>query len=110
MYNDFTPRRPLSQSQEELYSKLIGEVSNSRFRAVSFKMTDTLVLLPFSGIADICALMEKDFRELGAHVTVNDHDLVGRALLISGTDPGDEGHQHKNYCTNNENNLGLHNF
>lgn len=64
MYNDFTPRRPLSQSQEELYSKLIGEVSNSRFRAVSFKMTDTLVLLPFSGIADICALMEKDFREL----------------------------------------------
>lgn len=64
MYNELTLRRPLSQTQEELRSKLIGEVSNSRFRAVSFKMTDTLVLLPFSGIADICAFMEKDFREL----------------------------------------------
>lgn len=64
MYNEFTPRRPLSQTQEELRSKLIGEVSNSRYKAVSFKMTDTLVLLPFSGEADIFALMEKDFREL----------------------------------------------
>lgn len=64
MYSEFKPIRPLSQAQTELRSRLISEVGNSRYKAVSFKMMGTLVIMPFSGEADIFAFMEKDFAEL----------------------------------------------
>lgn len=64
MYSEFKPIRPLSQAQTDLRSRLLSEVGNSRYKAVSFKMMGTLVIMPFSGEADIFAFMEKDFAEL----------------------------------------------
>ena len=40
--------------------------------------------------------------------TVNDHDLVGRAFLVSGADPSNERHKYQNDGTNQNNNFVLH--
>lgn len=54
-------RRPLSEPQLQLRQKLISEVENSRYKAVSFKMQDVLVISPFSEECDIFLLMEDEF-------------------------------------------------
>lgn len=64
MTSNFKPLRPLSDAQDELMKKLLGEVGNQKYKAVSFKMNDVLILLPFSEPYDIFTLMEEDFSQL----------------------------------------------
>lgn len=54
-------KRPLSEPQIQLRQKLISEAENSRYKAVSFKMQDVLVISPFSEECDIFLLMEDEF-------------------------------------------------
>lgn len=61
---DYKPRRPLSEAQRELADKLLSEVKNDKYRAVSFKMDNILVITPFSDISDLYFLMEGDYAEL----------------------------------------------
>lgn len=66
MTSNFKSIRPLSESQNELMKKLLSEVSNQKYKAISFKMNDVLILLPFSEPYDIFTLMEDDFSQLCA--------------------------------------------
>lgn len=53
--------RPLSEQQLRLRQKLVSEAENSRYKAVSFKLQDVLVISPFSESCDIFLLMEDEF-------------------------------------------------
>ncbi|MBQ4369520.1 MAG: hypothetical protein II784_00815, partial [Oscillospiraceae bacterium] len=55
---------PLTTEQAELKMKMLSEVGKEDFRAVSFRLTGTLVLTPFSEFEDMFMLMEEDFRAL----------------------------------------------
>lgn len=61
MYNDRTVKRILSEEQKQTAERLLSEVGNSRYKAVSFKMQDVLVLTPFSEECDLFLFMEDDF-------------------------------------------------
>lgn len=61
MYNDRAVKRILSEEQKHTAERLLSEVGNSRYRAVSFKMQDVLVLTPFSEECDLFLFMEDDF-------------------------------------------------
>jgi len=64
MDKKFKPRVPLTTEQAELKMKMLTEVGKQEIRAVSFRLTGTLVLTPFSEFEDMFMLMEEDFREL----------------------------------------------
>ena len=51
-------KRPLSVPQQELMDKLMSEINNSRCKAVTMKMTDVLINLPFSDLSDMFGFME----------------------------------------------------
>lgn len=53
--------RSLSEQQLQLRRKMISEVENSRYKAVSFKLQDVLVISPFSESCDIFLFMEDEF-------------------------------------------------
>lgn len=55
---------PLTSEQQALADKLLREVGSGRCRAVSFRMTGTLIVFPFSQYEDIFAFMEEDFRDV----------------------------------------------
>lgn len=61
MNDSFQPKRPMSAVQEEILGKMLAEVSKKEFKAISFKMQDTLVLTPFSQPEDLFIFMEEDF-------------------------------------------------
>ncbi|MBO7475164.1 MAG: hypothetical protein J6U00_14405 [Ruminococcus sp.] len=61
MNDDFAPVRPYSEVQKDLTEKMLREVSRNDHAAVSFKMWDTLVLMPFSQPEDLFLFMEDDF-------------------------------------------------
>lgn len=61
MNESFQPKRPMSAVQEEILTKMLAEVSKKDFKAISFKMQDTLVLTPFSQPEDLFLFMEEDF-------------------------------------------------
>ena len=64
--NTFRTSREASPEQKALLEKMLGEVRKDGIRAVTFKMKDTLVLLPFSEKSDIFILMEDDFEKLAS--------------------------------------------
>ena len=53
MNDEFSPLRHNSPPQDELTVKMLHEVSRNDHSATSFKMWDTLVLMPFSRNEDI---------------------------------------------------------
>ena len=53
MNDELTLARPYSEAQTEITEKMLTEVARNNHAAVSFKMWDTLVLLPFSQPEDI---------------------------------------------------------
>ena len=61
-----TPKiwRPDSPDQTALLKKMSGEITRSGTKTVSFRLEDTLVLMPFENKADIFTLMEDDFAML----------------------------------------------
>ncbi|WP_294409841.1 hypothetical protein [uncultured Ruminococcus sp.] len=61
MNDEFSPLRHNSPPQDELTVKMLHEVSRNDHSATSFKMWDTLVLMPFSRNEDIFLFMEEDF-------------------------------------------------
>lgn len=61
MQNDKSICRPFSEQQLQLRRNLVSEAENSRYKAVSFKLQDVLVIAPFSEECDIFLLMEKEF-------------------------------------------------
>ena len=61
MNDELTLARPYSEAQTEITEKMLTEVARNNHAAVSFKMWDTLVLLPFSQPEDIFLFMEDDF-------------------------------------------------
>lgn len=61
MEKEFVSSRPLSADQKHLLEKITAEIRRSEIKAVSFKMEDSLVLMPFSEKNDIFLLMERDF-------------------------------------------------
>lgn len=56
--------RPLSPSQSELMDKMLSEAAKKEYRAVSFKLMGTLVLMPFSDMEDMFLFMEDEFAML----------------------------------------------
>jgi len=64
-FSEIKLRRPLSETQEQLTEKLMREVSDPKYRAVSFKLCEVLATMPFSAASDIFDLMEEDFAALG---------------------------------------------
>ena len=64
MNPDIRPRIQLTAEQKALKDKMLKEVKGSSYKAVSFKMTGTLVITPFSEHNDIFMLMEDDFKDL----------------------------------------------
>ena len=50
-----------SQAQTELMDKMLREVSEKKYRAVSFKFAGTLVALPFAKRKDMFVFMEEDY-------------------------------------------------
>lgn len=66
MTGDPVIRRPDSPDQTALLKKMTGEITRTGTKTVSFRLEDTLVLLPFEKIQDIYTLMEEDFAMLSA--------------------------------------------
>jgi hypothetical protein len=64
MNPEIRPRIQLTAEQKALKDKMLKEVKGSSYKAVSFKMTGTLVITPFSEHSDIFMLMEDDFKDL----------------------------------------------
>ena len=60
--NDLKLRRPLSAVQSELMAKMTAEIAKSDIKTVSFKLDETLIVLPFAEKSNIFALMEQDFK------------------------------------------------
>ncbi|MCM1132040.1 MAG: hypothetical protein NC340_01070 [Ruminococcus flavefaciens] len=54
----------LEPEQAFLVNKMIGEIGNPECRAVSFRMSRTLVSTPFSEREDLFLFMEDDFRQV----------------------------------------------
>lgn len=61
MTGDPKIRRPDSPDQKSLLKRMTGEITRPGTKTVSFRLEDTLVLLPFDNKADIFTLMENDF-------------------------------------------------
>ena len=61
MNDDITLIRPDSETQKELTEKMLTSIARNDHTAVSFKMWDALVILPFSCPEDIFLFMEDDF-------------------------------------------------
>lgn len=59
---EFSSKRPLTPEQETLIKNMTEEVSGSKYKTISFKLTDTLVMTPFSEFCDMFMIMEDDFR------------------------------------------------
>lgn len=64
MEKDFIPLRPLSADQKHHLNTIKAEILRDEIKAVSFKLEDTLISLPFSDKTDLFQLMEKDFSML----------------------------------------------
>ncbi|MBR6385756.1 MAG: hypothetical protein IKS03_06535 [Ruminococcus sp.] len=54
---------PAVKEQADLVQKMKGEICQSKYKAVSFRLMDTLVMTPFSEFGDMFGFMEKDFAE-----------------------------------------------
>lgn len=61
MYSDNAVRRQLSAAQTAVLDKMLVEIRSSRFKAVSFRMQDVLVMMPFSEECDMFLFMEEDY-------------------------------------------------
>ena len=55
---------PLSSEQQALSEKLLRESGSAKYKAVSFRMSGTLVVYPFAQKEDIFAFMEKDLSDV----------------------------------------------
>ena len=64
-FRELKLNRQPSEAQKELSGKLMSEVSSSKYRAVSFKLSDVLATTPFYAVSDMFTLMEEDFAALG---------------------------------------------
>ncbi len=60
MYGEYKLKRPLSPGQEQLRQRMTAEAADKKYKAVSFKLMGTLVLLPFDECG-IFSLMESEF-------------------------------------------------
>jgi len=78
-YQDIKLRRKLSQAQTELAEKMLREVSDKKYRAVSFKFSGALVTLPFAKRSDMFAFMEDDFAAVSHKPGETFSDLRTRA-------------------------------
>lgn len=57
------PEKTLSPEQDNILKKMLNEISKPEIRAVSFRMQDVLMAMPFSSVNDMFMLMENDFRK-----------------------------------------------
>ena len=64
MNNDFRINIPMAREQREIFDKMTSAVSDSAIKTVSFKLFDTLVLLPFSENNDIIFTMMSEYVEI----------------------------------------------
>lgn len=63
MKDNFEIKIPVSKEQQQLMNKMLAEVRNIDIKAVSFRLSGTLINLPFSEQEDLFLLMEQDFRK-----------------------------------------------
>ena len=56
--------RPFQQSQTDLMNKMKTETENKKYKAVCFKMEDTLTVMPFSEFSDLFLLMNREFESI----------------------------------------------
>ena len=61
MFGEKKLSRKPSETQEQLMSKLIGSVSDSNFKAVSFRLEDVLIMTPFLQKNCLFMFMEEDY-------------------------------------------------
>lgn len=52
---------PAVKEQADLVHKMKNEICQSKYKAVSFRLMDTLIVMPFSEFGDMFRFMEKDF-------------------------------------------------
>ncbi len=72
MNPNFQINIPMSNGQREIFDKMTKAVSDSQIKAVSFRLFDTLILLPFSENSDIFFLMESEF----SHISTPKHSFT----------------------------------
>ena len=88
--NDLKLRRPLSAVQSELMAKMTAEIAKSDIKTVSFKLDETLIVLPFAEKSDIFALMEQDFKGMTkksrsfAYVRSDAEEMAEKKLSLKG--------------------------
>lgn len=63
MKDNFEIKIPVSKEQRQLMQKMLAEVRKPDIRAVSFKLSGTLINLPFSEQEDLFLLIEQDFKK-----------------------------------------------
>lgn len=63
MKDNFEIQIPVSKEQRQLMQKMITEIRKTEIKAVSFKLSGTLINLPFSEQEDLFLLMEQDFKK-----------------------------------------------
>lgn len=64
--NTFKPVRPLSAEQQHLFGNMQAEISAGNVSAVSFELSETLVLMPLFDRHDLFFFMEREFSSLYA--------------------------------------------
>ncbi|MDE7104434.1 MAG: hypothetical protein K2O36_00980, partial [Ruminococcus sp.] len=63
MKDNFEIKIPVCKEQKQLMQKMFAEIRKTDIKVVSFKLSDTLINLPFSEQEDLFLLMEQDFRK-----------------------------------------------
>ncbi|MBQ6181280.1 MAG: hypothetical protein IJK31_06280 [Ruminococcus sp.] len=61
MFTEKQLRRQPSETQTELMNRMLGEAGSNKYRAVSFRMEDVLVMTPFLDEYALFMFMEEDF-------------------------------------------------
>ncbi len=62
MNQAYQTARALSADQNALAKNMLAEVGDSQYKTVSFRLEDTLMILPFPEYYDIFLFMEEDFK------------------------------------------------
>lgn len=62
MNQAYQTARPLSPEQNSLVKNMLDEIGASQYKTVSFRLEDTLMILPFPEYYDLFLLMEDDFK------------------------------------------------
>ncbi len=84
--NQFTPERPLSAEQSRIISSMKMEIDRKDIKAVSFRIQDVLLELPFSSEGDIFTLLEETFSGLYTGTKTFSELRYEAESIVSGSD------------------------